>query len=195
MSELAVPTLETARLRLEPLSMAHSGGMFALWREPQVCEHSGDAIDADGRAIALPAASAADSDRLIAFWLDRVTKGTGFRWAVVQQSDEAFVGAIGFNALGDEAELAYHVVPQHQGRGLAAEACRGALDWVFERGTAQVVAFVEDANAPSIRLAKRLGFRRSANGPESETPRYELVRSAWDESSRSSRTMSRPPSE
>jgi len=66
---LKIPRLSTARLRLEPLSMQHSDGMFQMWRNALVQQYSGPAVDEFGIDINLPARSAADSDRLIAFWL------------------------------------------------------------------------------------------------------------------------------
>jgi len=159
MTSLQIPTLSGDRLRLEPLASSHTEGMFALWREPAVCEYSGPAIDAKGRLLELPAASSATSDRLLEFWLDRAQMGTGFRWAVMLEERSAFIGAVGFNSLGACAEYAYHFNPRYWGAGLATEASRIALSWRFAEGSESVEAFIEDANAPSIRLAERLGFR------------------------------------
>ena len=88
MTLLQIPTLETARLRLEPLSAAHSSGMFALWSRPEVCRHSGPAIDADGLPINLPATSPGESDRIIAFFVRRAAAGLGLRWALMTRSDD-----------------------------------------------------------------------------------------------------------
>lgn len=170
-----MPVLEGERVRLEPLSQAHSRGMFELWRDPRVCEHAGPAVDSSGRAIDLPAASRAESDRLLQFWLDRSSAGTGFRWAVVRSGEEDFIGAVGFNVLGACAEYAYHFVPRSWGAGLATEASRLALSWCFASGSESIEAFIEPANAMSIRLAVRLGFERSEQG-SGEVARYVRTR-------------------
>ena len=156
---LEVPVLEGTRLRLEPLAVAHSEGMFELWRHPEVCELAGPAVDARGEPIVLPAPSRAESDRLLHYWLDRARAGTGFRWAA--QTGERFVGAVGFNALGSCAEYAYHLVPRHWGAGLATEASTLALAWAFERGAASAEVYIPPANHRSLRLARRLGFEPS----------------------------------
>ena len=52
---LAIPIVITDRLTLEPLSLAHSAGMFAMWSSPEVCRYSGAAFDLSGRPIRLPA--------------------------------------------------------------------------------------------------------------------------------------------
>jgi RimJ/RimL family protein N-acetyltransferase len=162
-SRLQIPTLVADRVQLEPLALSHSMGMFDLWRQAEVCEHSGAAFDSLGEQIPLPAASNRESDRLLQYWLARAQDGTGFRWAVVLSPGSEFVGAVGFNVLGPCAEYAYHFAPQHWGAGLATEASRLALSWCFSSGAESVEVFISADNTRSIRLAMRLGFE----GPES----------------------------
>jgi len=178
---LLVPTLATERLRLEPISRAHSEGMFELWRQPEVCEHSGPAMDSHGVPIELPAKCRSESDRLLAFWVDRAREGTGFRWAVLLGDEGTFIGAVGFNSLRVCSEYAYHFVPRFWRRGLAAEASRAALAWSFARGTVSIESFIEPENVRSIRLAERFGFKPSGIS-SSEVPRYVLTLDAWRDS-------------
>lgn len=160
MTPLPIPTLRTARLRLEPLTLGHSGGMFALWSRNEVCRYSGPAVDADGLPIALPAASPLESDRIIDFFVRRAKAGLGFRWAMITEPEGAFIGAVGFNHLGACPELAYHLHPDAWGQGLMAEACAAALAWVSgERRARTVQAFIDAENRASIALIQRLGFR------------------------------------
>jgi RimJ/RimL family protein N-acetyltransferase len=156
--QLDVSVISLERIRLEPLSLSHSEGMFELWSEPRVCEHSGTAMDSLGHPIQLPAESASESDRLIHFWLDRAELGTGFRWVVLMVGTGKFIGAVGFNSLGDCPEYAYHLIPRCWGCGFGAEASRGALDWSFGHGSTCIEVFVSPDNTKSIRLAKSLGF-------------------------------------
>jgi ribosomal-protein-alanine N-acetyltransferase len=158
MSGFSPPDLEGERVRLEALAPEHSAGMFELWSSHAVCEHSGPCEDSQGRRIALPAATPDESDRLLRFWLDRAEAGTGFRWAVVAGDAATFVGAVGFNRLGNCAQYAYHLSPQHQGRGLASEASRLALRWAFAAGSQSVEAFIVPDNDRSRQLARALGF-------------------------------------
>ena len=157
--------------------MAHSSGMFALWSEATVCQHSGAAVDSAGLPIELPAKSPLESDRLLEFWLARAREGSGFRWAVIYQRSGEFTGAVGFNSLGRCSEYAYHFVPRYWGRGFASEASRSALEWSFAGGAESIESFIEAANLESIRLAERLGFRR-CEPPESELQRYVLLPTA-----------------
>lgn len=157
---LAIPTLSTQRLILEPLAPTHSAGMFATFSREEVTRYSGPASDLDGAPIRLPAQVAADSDKIIAFFLKGAADGERFRWAVRLLADGAFVGAIGFNRLGACPEIAYHLHPDAWGRGLMGEAAAAALDWLRTRPDAQeVAAFIEPQNDASVRFAQRLGMR------------------------------------
>jgi RimJ/RimL family protein N-acetyltransferase len=149
--------------------------MFELWRDPAVCEYSGAAVDSLGAAIDLPAPSQAESDRLLDYWLERARIGSGFRWAAVTRDEDDFIGAVGFNSLGPNAEYAYHLLPTYWGRGLAAEASRSALTWVFSAGADSVECHIEPANLRSIKLARQLAFREPTQAP-GVTSRYILSR-------------------
>jgi RimJ/RimL family protein N-acetyltransferase len=68
---------------------------------------------------------------------------------------------VGTRAIGVEAEIGWVLAPAHQGRGLATEAARAALDICFTRlGLRRVTAgcFVE--NEASWRIMEKLGMRR-----------------------------------
>lgn len=156
---LKIPTLATRRLRLEPLSTSHSPGLFDLWSDAEVCRYAGTVRDHDGKVIDMPAASRAESDRILDFWLKAAADGRGFRWAaLLRASRESFAGTIGFNALGDCAEIAFHLLPRYWGRGLMTEASAAAIAWQRGNGASEIEAFIEPENAASIALALRLGM-------------------------------------
>ncbi len=155
---MKVPTLTSARLKLEPLSMAHSTDMFHMWRQPEVQQHSGPAQDEHGEAIQLPALTREDSDKLIRFWIKAAEEGWGFRWALLLKAQGTFVGHLGFNSLSTCSEIAYHMNPEFWGRGLMTEAAQIALSWRRDDGAREAEAFIEPENTASIALALRLGF-------------------------------------
>ncbi|MCP5055655.1 MAG: GNAT family N-acetyltransferase [bacterium] len=171
---MRVPILRGQRLTLEPLSPSHAAGNFELWSHPEVCAYSGECVDAEGKAISMPVTSLSESNRLLRFWIDRGKAGTGFRWAVLSHDRAEFLGAVGFNALGACAEYAYHFVPRHWGKGLAAEASHLALGWAETEGTRTVEAFILPENVRSVRLAEGLGFDQAGPG-EDGTLRYLLT--------------------
>jgi RimJ/RimL family protein N-acetyltransferase len=58
-----------------------------------------------------------------------------------------------------EVELGYLFLPEAWGLGYAAEACAAALDWfALALPGEPVVLTTQTANAPSMRLAAKLGF-------------------------------------
>ena len=74
--------------------------------------------------------------------------------------------ALGYTALVvgrgslDEPELAYELLPRAHGRGYATEAARALLDAAFGTRRDRIWATIGSWNAPSLRVAEKLGFRR-----------------------------------
>ena len=60
----------------------------------------------------------------------------------------------------DEPELAYELLPRAHGLGYATEAARALLDAAFETGRRRIWSTIGAWNAPSLRVAEKLGFRR-----------------------------------
>lgn len=86
-------------------------------------------------------------------------KGFGF-WAVEEKASGVFVGAVGlWQPEGwPELELGYWLTSAAQGRGYATEAAVRSRRFAFEElGAATLVSYIDPANEPSIRVAKRLG--------------------------------------
>ena len=67
------------------------------------------------------------------------------------------------DSLGECSEYAYHFVPRWWGRGLAAEASRGALDWSLSHGSSSIEVFISPSNRRSIQLAEQLGFEPTSD--------------------------------
>lgn len=159
---LVIPSLKTDRIQLEPFSQSHSAGMLELWSSSEVCQYSGDAEDKLGYPIQLPAKTSQDSDKILDFFIDRQTKGTAFRWAILRRENHQFLGAVGFNSLEQNAEIAYHLIPRFWGQGIMSEACRLAIIWITSLDHVDTVsAFIEPENIRSIQLATTLGFQET----------------------------------
>jgi RimJ/RimL family protein N-acetyltransferase len=59
----------------------------------------------------------------------------------------------------DKPEAGWILGESHFGKGIAREAMEAVLDWFDrEHGKREVVAMISPDNAPSIKLAQRLGF-------------------------------------
>ncbi|MBN1640393.1 MAG: GNAT family N-acetyltransferase [Anaerolineae bacterium] len=64
-----------------------------------------------------------------------------------------------------EFGFGYVFHPGHHGHGYATEACQAVLDHAFdELGAAQISTGTAEANVPSCRLLRRLGFRETGRG-------------------------------
>ena len=109
----------------------------------------------------------------------RAMTGAGFwgvlgigLWAVEQQSDGQTIGHVGFfdfqrdmePSIAGEPEMGWIFSPQGQGKGYAFEAGSAALQWFDQAvGAISVPAIIDLDNAPSMKLAVRLGFERLAD--------------------------------
>ena len=71
----------------------------------------------------------------------------------------------------DKPEAGWILAESHFGKGIAREAMTAALHWFdSEHGLQEVVAMISPENAPSIALARKLGFvpTRATELPEGE---------------------------
>ncbi|WP_204115586.1 GNAT family N-acetyltransferase [Shimia biformata] len=92
-------------------------------------------------------------------------------WAVDITDTGAFIGQVGINKPPrfTEPELGWCFFPEAQGKGYAFEAASAVRDWAFgTQGMATLVSYIDPPNAPSIRLAEKLGAVRddAAQRPE-----------------------------
>ena len=143
--------LETERLVLEPLDRRHTAALARVHADPDVARYvGGAALDAEGTAALVT--------RFEAIWREH---GWG-QSAVVERSSGDLIGRVGLHPwpLWEEVELGYVLARHAQGHGYATEAARAWLDVAFdELGLDRITAVIHPDNAPSRRLAARLGFR------------------------------------
>jgi RimJ/RimL family protein N-acetyltransferase len=148
----AIPTLETARLRMR----AHRAGDFedfaAMWSDAAVVRYI------SGR----PFSREESWSRLLRHGGHWAMLGFGF-WAVEETATGAFVGEVGFLDLHRDIsppitvpEVGWVLAPRAHGKGYATEAVRAALDW--KPGT-DLVCLIHPENRASIRVAEKCGFR------------------------------------
>lgn len=157
---IAVPILETERLRLRGYRLEDFPARAKLWANPEVVRHiTGTPMgEADVWARMLT---------LVGHW---TLMGFGY-WAVEEKASGRFVGEIGFSDFKREVvpsfagvpELGWVLDPAVHGKGYATEGARAALAWgdgIFPGK--RTVAIITPANAPSIRVAEKLGYREYA---------------------------------
>ena len=84
-------------------------------------------------------------------------------WPVVLKEDGRLVGQCGLFPVPDvsgDVEVAYIFDRNARGNGYATEAARAVMEFGFaRRRLKKIVAFVHQANAPSVAVVNRLGMR------------------------------------
>jgi ribosomal-protein-alanine N-acetyltransferase len=156
----ALPTLETPRLRLRPVTPADDDALFAVFSDPEGMRYWSHEPLADLAAARAYRAKMEEGFR------DRAL----FQWVIADRADDRLVGTttvFGWEQAHRRAELGYLLGRAHWGRGLAQEAVRAVLAFGFgAMHLHRVEADVDPENAASVRLLERLGFTREGFLPE-----------------------------
>jgi ribosomal-protein-alanine N-acetyltransferase len=145
-----VKELETARLRLRPLTAGDRDELYAIYADPEV-----------SRTLITRPQSSEEFQEPFEQMLE--LSSTLGMWAIVHKDEDRFIGRCGYYLFSDPParipELAYLLSRAHWGRGLATEAARCCLDFAFlERAWPEVVAMVRVGNAASVRVLRKVGM-------------------------------------
>lgn len=89
-------------------------------------------------------------------------------WVVERKNDGEFVGQCGLvpqEVNGQpEIEIGYLFVRDYWGKGFATEAAIGCRDWGFKHlNSPRFISLIDPSNAPSARVAQRLGMKLSGS--------------------------------
>jgi RimJ/RimL family protein N-acetyltransferase len=170
MAVASTPLIETDRLELWAPSRRDIGAMMAIVEHPETARYLGRGSTAADHFARI--------SRNAGSWL---LYGYG-SFILRERGSGTLIGNAGvfhsFRGLGadfdDSPEAGWILRADRVGRGLAHEAMTAALSW-FERehGRQRIVCLISPDNAPSIRLAERLGFAplRDAAMPDDEPVR------------------------
>jgi len=86
-------------------------------------------------------------------------------WGLVERESGSLIGDVGFGIFertGD-IELGYTLARPYWGHGYATEAASACLAaGLAQLSTERIIAVVDEANEPSLRVAHRIGMRRVA---------------------------------
>jgi ribosomal-protein-alanine N-acetyltransferase len=145
--------IQTARLSLRPYCDPDVDQLHALWTDPGVRRFLwDDLVISSEQAAEVVARSVAD-------WADR---GYG-QWVIGLHGCPALAGFCGFRpaSWSNAPELLFGLAPPYWRQGLATEAGRAALAFIFNlRHVDRTVAATDVANVASLRVLERIGMRR-----------------------------------
>jgi RimJ/RimL family protein N-acetyltransferase len=157
----SIPAISTKRLKMEAFAEGDIPAVAAILAEPDVTKN----ITANGSTPERCLASAAARiSRHNKSWAER---GYGV-WAVKARDDSAaprggLLGWCGFAEpdVGEDPEILYGYAPDAWGRGLAQEAARAAIDWLFaetSHGGVSAIIFGR-LNPVSVAIAGKFGMK------------------------------------
>ena len=150
------PVLRTARLTLTPVAVGDFEDLCTVWGDAEFVRHiTGKPFTPEECWFRLL--------RDIGHW---AVVGYG-NWAMRLTDTGQFVGTVGILDFRrdivpvlDAPELGWGVAPGFQGQGYAVEGVTAALAWAdAELPEGRTVCIISPANAPSLKLAERVGYR------------------------------------
>ena len=155
------PILTTERLILSPVAVSDFDDVLTLWRDP---DFVGAIMDRG------PMSEEEVWFRLLRDLGHWQVLGHG-NWALRLKAGGAYVGSVGVLDYRrdctppiDAPELGWGVGVAFQGQGLAREGLDAVLAWTDTAlKAARTVCLISPGNAPSLRLAERVGYRPYAH--------------------------------
>jgi ribosomal-protein-alanine N-acetyltransferase len=181
---IAVPTLETARLRLRP---------FAASDAPTVAELAGDARVA-APTLNIPHPYPPELARTwIAGLAEAAAAGRVYAFAITERAGEAVIGAITIRPdVFERAEIGYWLGVPSWGRGYTSEAAQRVTAFGFEAlRFHRIQATCLPRNPASVRVLEHVGMRREGllrgyvrkDGVYEDLLMYAILRDEWKEQS------------
>lgn len=172
---MQIPVLETPRLRLRAFKADDLDDYHALVGNAEAMRFIGT-----GRALGRDEAWT-QMATMLGHWNLR---GYGL-WAVEEKKSGALIGRVGlYNPEGwPQLEIGWALRPSFWGQGYATEAARIAMEYGFETvGAGELVSFIQPRNAPSVKVAERLGekFLRESALQGIRVHIYGLDRATWE---------------
>jgi RimJ/RimL family protein N-acetyltransferase len=147
------PPLADDAIRLEPLDERFIPDFERLMDDPDIVRNT--------RVPSHPPAGFADR------WVGRYVKGwqdgscAGFAILSGDDSFLGFVALVGLDLPAQQGEIGYVVAREARGRGVAGRALRLITGWALNGLLLDRVELrIDVSNAPSIRVAERIGYRR-----------------------------------
>lgn len=108
--------------------------------------------------------AAREPDTFWRTWTEQAATADARSAFAAEDDDGRWLGVVACHLRIDPAEAQLYsmwVDPAARGRGVARALIQAVGAWGLERGVIDVYLFVQEANAPALRLYERVGFRRT----------------------------------
>lgn len=178
-----IESFRTDRLIAERLRHEHFAELRRMHRDPMVMATLAPAGAKNGGVL-----SDEETQRFLCRHLDHWERHGYGLWAFRDRTNGRFVGRAGlYNThVGGsvEVELAYALVAEYWGKGLATEMARAILAVAFERlGINDLVCFTLTTNRVSQRVMQKAGFEYERGVVHAGLPHvlYRIIASRWRE--------------
>lgn len=151
---LVVPELETARLRLRPLSLDDTAAVFEIHTDPETLKYWGND----------QLTSIRQAEELIRANMEWVESGMALYWAIERRGKPGLIGTCTLFKIDHQnrhAEVGYILNRSYWGQGLMTEALACMIEHAFTTmDLHRLEADSDPRNASSIGLLKKFGFKQ-----------------------------------
>lgn len=170
---MQLPTLETRRLRLEPLGPQHVGAYYAYNARNR--EHLQPWEPLRPETFFTLAGASGEIDRIV----DLHRRDEAARFAIFEKGGDVIVGITGLWSIRrgviHAAIVGYSADVAHQGLGYTTEATAAVVDYAFTSlNLHRIETSYGPTNAPSAKVLRKLGF--SVEGYARD---YLFINGAW----------------
>jgi RimJ/RimL family protein N-acetyltransferase len=135
--------------------------MFEVLNDPALYEFTNGSPPKDVAALA----------HLYESWENRCSPDGGelwLNWAMRLRTQDELIGHIQAGVEPDHTDLAWVLGSKWQHHGYATEAAKAVHAWLLQFGVLEIRASIHPAHAASIRVAERLGLRRTTELSDDE---------------------------
>jgi [ribosomal protein S5]-alanine N-acetyltransferase len=159
---MRLPEIRTRRLALRPWAREDVDALHALWTMPDMRRYLWDdvVITRDTAEQIVDSHLATAEHHGIGYWTILVPPPRGLVGVPI-------AGFCGFRFIGDspDIELMYGLRAEYWGQGLATEACRAAIEYLWRATEFEIFrAKTDPTNERSVRVMRRLGMTHESTG-------------------------------
>ena len=148
---IAPETIELPRIRLRRPKLSDAEAIFEYGSDPEVGRYADWPIQPDIESVI----------ELLHKRKKRWESGTEFYWAITLLEEDRAIGGISCYVDGHAAEFGYLLNRRYWGNGLATEASRAIVDWLFSMPSLwRIWATCDTENIASVRVLEKVGLER-----------------------------------